>query len=152
MENEIITKLDCKYCGQTKTWKKKTSYLYRVVVAFDQLGNALVGGEPDSSISARAGYFANEEKDKAQYLPYWKLLESIINFTFWPVDGKNHCKDAYKNDPERHEPGSIIAKIFLFLLTLIFTIVISFILYFSWLVNRKIRNKFVCANCGEYME
>ena len=152
MANENRIEVKCKHCGATKGWKESTSYLYRVAVAFDQLGNTFAGGEPDSSISARAGYYANTEKEQPKYLWYWKMLEQIINFAFWPVDGEDHCKRAYKRDEENHEEGSILAKVFLFLLTLAFTIPISVILYFSRLISRKIRNKFVCVNCGGYME
>ena len=28
----------------------------------------------------------------------WKLFRSIINSTFYPIDGKDHCKEAYYND------------------------------------------------------
>jgi len=88
--------------------RKKTSWLYNVLVSLDQLGNTIAGGNPDSSISARVGYFANKGASKTKTPKYWKFLENIINFTFWPVDGENHCIDAYERDCEEHNSGNIL--------------------------------------------
>lgn len=75
----------------------------RVLVAFDQLGNALAGGYPDNTISARVGYFANYGSPKFKW--YWKYLESMIDTSFEPIDGKRHCLQAYFNDVgEEYEP------------------------------------------------
>ena len=75
--------------------KKRGTYWYDLLVAFDQLGNALAGGNPDVTISARIGYNANIGNTN---LWLWKVLEAIVNFTFYLVDGKGHCLQAYNFD------------------------------------------------------
>jgi len=62
------------------------SWIRGVLVAIDQLGNAIAGGNPDATISARTGYFANENPNKT-FIYYWRLMEAIINFAFYPVQG-----------------------------------------------------------------
>lgn len=61
------------------------SYIKNVLVAIDQLGNAICGGNPDVTISARTGYFANISNTKLK--PWWRIMEAIINFAFKPIDG-----------------------------------------------------------------
>ena len=51
------------------------SWPVAVLVAIDQLGNAIAGGNPDSTISARVGFFSEMAKRGKSY---WKGLESII--------------------------------------------------------------------------
>lgn len=67
---------------QYKNWP------YAVLIAIDQLGNTLAGGHPDSTISARIGYFS---ENVCSVKVYWKNLERIIDFTFFPIDGPKHC-------------------------------------------------------------
>jgi hypothetical protein len=74
------------------------SYFRNLFIAIDQLGNALTGGNPDVTISARTGYFANVEHTSLRW--WWKCMESVINFTFLPIDGPDHCMLAYRNDKE----------------------------------------------------
>ena len=63
------------------------NYPVAVMVAIDQLGNALTGGNSDSTVSARVGYFSvNAIKRQA----LWKILEVIIDYAFYPVDGQNN--------------------------------------------------------------
>lgn len=68
-------------------------WLYSVLIATDQLGNALAGGYADSTISARVGYNAREAAPAGKN--YWRLLEWVINYTFLPLDGPDHCYQAY---------------------------------------------------------
>lgn len=79
-------------------------YLRNFFVAIDQLGNALAGGDPDSTISARVGYFANYDSTTKDVW-YWNMFQFIINTTFYPVDGKNHCLQAYYYDPGENYRG-----------------------------------------------
>ena len=63
-----------------------------ILIAIDQLGNAIAGGNPDSTISARVGYFSDKtlrEKTLGRHA-YWKGLERIIDFAFFPIDGEKH--------------------------------------------------------------
>jgi hypothetical protein len=65
-------------------------YVIRVLISFDVLVNVILGGVPDSTISARVGYNAIRGKT-------WALVaEKVINtlFFFRP----NHCRSAIKGD------------------------------------------------------
>ncbi len=55
-------------------------------IGLDQLGNALTGGHPDVTVSARVGYLATL-KERGWFM----FMERLIDFAFWPVDGPNHC-------------------------------------------------------------
>lgn len=76
------------------------SYIGRVLNAISQLGNAVCGGANDISISARIGY--NELHTDSLF---YKVCSKIVDFTFYPLDGWNHCRDAYAND--KHEDFKI---------------------------------------------
>jgi len=86
------------------------SYILRLLIAIDQLGNTIAGGYPDITISARTGYFANVEKTRLRL--WWLCMERIIDFAFLPVDGPRHCYNAYKSDEEsgKHTEGSDIGR------------------------------------------
>ena len=104
---------------------------HAVLIAIDQLGNAIAGGHPVTTISARVGYFSvNAEKGKF----YWKNLERIINFAFFPVDGDNHCYKAWQEDRyELFRIGSDIARIFLSIIILVATPFIAITLHIAML-------------------
>lgn len=94
------------------------SWLGGVLVAIDQLGNAVAGGNPDATISARTGYFARVEE--TPFRPGWKLLEKVIDFTFYPLDGPDHCYRAYLADKdEKNEEGSDLMRLLLGLIILV---------------------------------
>ena len=79
------------------------------MIAIDQLGNAIAGGNPDATISARTGYFARVED--TPFRPYWEVMERIIDFAFLPIDGPDHCYKAYLSDKdEENEEGSDIMR------------------------------------------
>lgn len=105
-------------------------YAGNLMVALDQLGNALAGGNPDSTISARIGYFSEIAESVDPILaPFWKLLRAAVDFTFYPIDGPGHCVKAYHNDSgERFRQGSDLARGVLTGLVLIFCPVIGVIL------------------------
>lgn len=83
---------------KTKTW------VGRIFIALDQLGNALAGGNPDATISQRLGYLHEERPMKLT-----TLLMKLVNWTFKPVDGEGHCKQAYDNSTEEHLRGNDVA-------------------------------------------
>jgi len=89
---------------------KKEGYILRVLIAIDQLGNAIAGGHPDITISARTGYFSRVKKTK--FRMWWRTLESVIDFTFLPIDGANHCYQSYLSDEQdgKHREGNDIAR------------------------------------------
>ena len=67
------------------------NYLGRILQALSQLGNALSGGNPDISISARIG-----QKNKSTR--YWRFATWVVDTVFEPWDGKEHCRKAYNRD------------------------------------------------------
>lgn len=109
-------------------------YLKNLLVAVDQLGNTIAGGNPDNTISARVGYFSQVPGSRIR--GYWKTMEAIINFTFWPVDGPDHCQHAFESDPEEtfYDGGSDIGRFALSLITIPCCIPIAIILYLFWLI------------------
>jgi hypothetical protein len=83
------------------------SYVHKLVVSIDQLYNTICGGDPDITISARVGYFSNHMLWKAKRRKliknYWKITEKLIDWTYEPVDGPNHCENAYKQTQGRYD-------------------------------------------------
>ena len=91
---------------------KYQGWLYSVLIAIDQLGNALAGGYADSTISARVGYNAHHAGPAMQN--YWRLLEWVINYTFLPLDGPNHCYQSYLAGNKQHfRDGSDLMRVIL---------------------------------------
>ena len=115
------------------------SWPVAVLVAIDQLGNAIAGGNPDSTISARVGYFSVHAK---RGRGYWKGLESIINFAFRPIDGPNHCYQAWQADIDEHfKRGSDLARVILSVFIVIACLVIAIVLRILVLFIRPWRYK-----------
>lgn len=118
------------------------SWIKGVLIGVDQLGNAVAGGNPDATISARTGYFANEVESVFQL--YWKTMEFIINFAFYPVDGPNHCYEAYLVDrDERNVAGSDFMRAVLGLIIIVFCIPIAVITRLYVLVFPKAKFDYV---------
>ena len=106
---------------------KPMSWPLAVLVAIDQLGNAIAGGNPDATVSARCYYFARLHDNMLKY--YWRFLEWLINFAFYPIDGPQHCKQAHENEPdEEFYPGSDITRAILGIFVIIACIPLSIIL------------------------
>ncbi|MCV6629138.1 MAG: hypothetical protein OIF50_04690 [Flavobacteriaceae bacterium] len=79
----------------SKIWK----YFSNIFISIDQLGNVVAGGNPDNTISARVGYYNHHYPFEQGKVPWhWRWFEHIIDFTFYPVDGKGHCHEAYHHD------------------------------------------------------
>lgn len=73
----------------------RRTWFNRVLIALDQLGNALAGGNEDCTISARLGYLYLNRPSR-----WTTALMRIVDFTFKPIDGKYHCVKAYYFDRE----------------------------------------------------
>ena len=102
------------------------SWIKGVLIAIDQLGNAIAGGNPDATISARTGYFARERESSLWF--YWKTMELIINYAFYPVDGPDHCYQSYLADKdESNTAGSDFMRAVLGLMIIVFCIPIAVI-------------------------
>ncbi len=67
------------------------TYVGRVSQALSQLGNALANGNPDVSISARIG-----QKRGSNW--YWRFATNLVDFTFYPLEGKGHCDRAWNRE------------------------------------------------------
>lgn len=68
------------------------SYLLRVAVGFDQLANAVRGGEPDETLSAAAHRRHLEGRSG------WRNLINAL--FFWQGD---HCQEAYMSEKNRKQ-------------------------------------------------
>lgn len=68
--------------------------MLQILIAIDQLANALLGGWADETLSARA-YRLRERR-------FWRWAESAINALFFD---ETHCLDAYLSEKSRrHSP------------------------------------------------
>lgn len=86
---------------------ERNSYAYNILLSLDQFGNAVFGGNPDSTISARTGYFAAKKQER-----FWIIQERVINYAFKPIDGPNHCRQAWQADAnETFYAAGPVAKI-----------------------------------------
>lgn len=114
------------------------SYFKNVLVSVDQLGNTICGGNPDNTISARVGYFSEVNRNPNKY--FWKALAKVINFTFWPVDGLNHCRQAFENDPEEtfNDNNGDVFRVLISVFIVAFCIPISIVLYTQWMIKKII--------------
>lgn len=65
-------------------------YVWAVFIGLDQLGNALTGGHPDVTVSARLGYLSQNTK-----WAQWKAMRKMVDWAFEPVDGPGHCLSAW---------------------------------------------------------
>ena len=71
---------------------KLKRYGYHVVIAIDQLFNALTGGAADETLSSRTyrgAILADKPKKR------WRVLYRLINTLFFDV---NHCKASYESE------------------------------------------------------
>ena len=102
-------------------------YIYRVLLGFDKLFNAIAGGNEEIAISARVGYYSMNEGR------YWRFLRSLINFSFYPVDGQYHCEKAaakeINNDCDIFRNAGVIDFIALTLIIFITCPLIAGLLY-----------------------
>lgn len=112
-------------------------WLWNVLVAIDQLGNTIAGGNPDITISARVGFFANKSDDRRFYY-YWKFLELVIDFTFYPLDGPRHCLQALEGDNEQgHIHGSDLMRSLLGLIALTACIFIALVTWSAYALGQR---------------
>ena len=67
-----------------------TTYVMKVLIAFDQLANAVRGGHPDETLSAAAHRLHVGGRSG------WR---NLINALFWWQE--DHCRDAHLNEMAR---------------------------------------------------
>lgn len=64
-----------------------------VAVAIDCLGNAIAGGNRQSTISGRIWYnYSNPNPDT---IHFWLGMKKVVDSAFLLVDGPDHCMRAY---------------------------------------------------------
>ncbi|TFH90300.1 GNAT family N-acetyltransferase [Vibrio ouci] len=107
----IMLKADyCRHIAMADRSNPKVKWLHNILVGLDQLGNSLAGGEPSTTISARVGYFANVRRE-GRSRPYWKVVEGVIDWAFYPLEGAKHCVRVYQNDTcNGHINGNDVIK------------------------------------------
>lgn len=69
-----------------------TTYVMKVLIAFDQLANAVIGGHPDETLSAAA---------HRRHLEGRSGWRNLINGLFWWQD--DHCLDAHQSELNRKQ-------------------------------------------------
>ena len=79
--------------------KTPRAYLFNIMVGIDQLGNVLIGGNPDETISSRIGRAALA--GKAWAVP----IEKLINALFWFAE-RDHCRNAIEAAFIKNRVGS----------------------------------------------
>lgn len=121
-------------------------YILNTLISIDQLGNVLAGGDPDNTISARVGFYNHHFPDEKKVTFFWKAFEWIIDTTFWPVDGPDHCHEAYHNDAgEFFDTGTkdwAVALLSIFItFTCIFIAALLYTLYLLTIISPKKINR-----------
>lgn len=62
-------------------------YILQILIAIDQLLNAIIGGPADETLSSRA-YRMRHNK-------YWNAFRVILDLVFTVVGHSEHCREAY---------------------------------------------------------
>ena len=82
------------------------SYWVNMLLAIDQLFNAITGGSCDETFSSRTYRMASLEK------PLWMALEKVIDILFyWDTtkEGISHCESSYLVEMNRgHMPKAMM--------------------------------------------
>ncbi|PPD36750.1 MAG: hypothetical protein CTY18_02910 [Methylomonas sp.] len=93
------------------------NWVFQMLIALDRLSNAFAFGNSKSTVSARVGYNALKvrvHKHRHYWARYWLAMETLIDFTFYPLDGPGHCLNALEDDCEhKHELGFDFVRILL---------------------------------------
>lgn len=71
------------------------TWLHQILVAIDQLINALLQGHCDETLSSRAWRMAVKRQ------PYWWWLQRFIDGLFFWQDG--HCRNSYNAERVRSQ-------------------------------------------------
>ena len=79
------------------TQSKLKTWGYHVLIAIDQLFNALIGGAADETLSSRTYRGAVLAKYPRKR---WRIWYRVINALFFDA---NHCKTAYKSEVKRRQ-------------------------------------------------
>lgn len=72
------------------------AYILTVLLAVDQVFNALLGGTADESLSARAWRGRNSKTR-------WAVSRAVIDAIFRCFGQRNHCRDAFESEQLRRQ-------------------------------------------------
>jgi len=102
-----------------------------LLLNIDRVGNSFCAGHYKLTVSGRVGYFAYAKENL-----YWNILQWTINNTFHPIDGPNHCWNAFKWESSTdYRRGNDVAlallSIIVFVACLILLPIISLISLFN---------------------
>lgn len=137
-------KLFLALAGARKHYK---NYFVNVFYFADIFLNAVSGGHPDVTVSARTGRYAYYYGDRKNFAGwFWRTLETIINKTFEPLDGPDHCYQAWqwtldniedkRGEPVRLRQGPAIVFIPLMVVSTVACFFLFFILRFLKLIGK----------------
>ena len=73
-------------------WIKK--YIINVLISIDQLGSAMLGGDPDETISSRLGKLKRRNSGR---IPWRRPLSKIVDAILDKID-PDHSLDAIEED------------------------------------------------------
>lgn len=79
-----------KYHKPTCSENVMKNYTLKVLLAFDQLLNTIVGGYPNETLSARAW-----RKGTIENRLWWNRFMQLVDFAFKPIH-QDHCKTSYE--------------------------------------------------------
>lgn len=71
-------------------------YFFAVLIAIDQLANALLAGAPDETLSSRA----HRMREKGQ--PVWGWTARAIDAMFYVFE-RDHCRKAWESEVSRRQ-------------------------------------------------
>ena len=67
------------------------NWIKRVLIAEDRRWNAIAGGSHNQTVSGRLGWLYNARRKR------WStVLMNVVDFTFYPIDGRWHCLQSYR--------------------------------------------------------
>ena len=106
------------------------NYIVNLFYFADILVNTLAGGNHRVTVSARCGYNAEQFRNANNYKTFfWSFCEKVIDFTFLPMDGKGHCRQAKEwtvaylrvlegdNDPDIYQgPAWVLYTLMVFII------------------------------------
>ena len=82
-------------------------YFFHILVALSQLGNTILGGYPDESMSARA--WRTSQKRRFPGVITRPLIDGLFFVVTWGRD-RQHCRDAYESEKLRRQLPSYYQK------------------------------------------
>lgn len=71
-----------------------SKWLLNILIGIDQLGNTILGGDPDETISSRLGKLKVKHRGK---IPWYRPLSKIVDWGLDKID-PGHSVDAIEKD------------------------------------------------------